>query len=268
LLTTLSAILGYVGIASRWKDYSTIVIGLVALNPFVVMCIIGAFQVNPGRWLELPLKEFAEANCDAYDGFFPALTAGNIIWRPFLNNLFWNLNSFDHAAHFAGHIQDVGKTFPRAMLLAVVMVVTTYVIPLMIAIGATDSSQEDWYDGYMSQAAKEIGGVWLGSCVVFAAAVSNIAMFQAELSKKSLLVSGLAERNFLPKVFENKSVHGTPTYAIVILVAVSSIMGIATFATLIEIMNFNYSIALLMEFGAFIKLRISYPNSKYQVHDE
>jgi amino acid transporter len=143
------------------------------------------------------------------------------------------------------------------------MVVVAYVLPLMIAIGATDSSQEDWKDGYLAQAAKEIGGVWLGSWVVVGAAVSNIAMFQAELSKNALLVSGLAERNFLPKVLGNKSVHGTPTYAIVVLVAVSSIMGIATFTTLIEIMNFNYSIALLLEFAAFIKLRISYPNSKF-----
>jgi amino acid transporter len=177
--------------------------------------------------------------------------------------MFWNLNSFDHAAHFAGNVTDVGKTFPRAILMAVCMVVATYLLPLMIAIGATDSSQEDWVDGYLSQAAKEIGGVWLGSWVVFAAAVSNIAMFQAELSKNSLLISGLAERNFLPKVFGKRSVHGTPTYAIVVVVAVSSILGIATFATLIEIMNFNYSIALLMEFSAFIKLRISYPNSKF-----
>jgi amino acid transporter len=71
LLTTISTILGYVNwLGLQVVSRLTIVIGLVALSPFVVMCIIGAFQVDSSRWLELPSEEFAEAHSDSYKGFF------------------------------------------------------------------------------------------------------------------------------------------------------------------------------------------------------
>jgi amino acid transporter len=264
LLTVISFVLGYLNwLGLKIVGRITIVVGLVSLLPFLVMAIIGAFQVDPSRWLMMPNPEYADKHRDIYDGLFPHLTVGNIIWRPFLNNLFWKLNSFDHAAHFAGDVQDPGTTFPRGMFLAVVLVFFTYMIPLLVAIGATDSYQADWVDGYLSYAARLIGGHWLGAWVVFAAGVSNVGMFQAELSKNALLMTGMAERGYLPKILETRSQQGTPTYSIILCLVVVMFMCIASFETLVQIMNFNYSIALLMEFAAFIKLRISYPNCKW-----
>ena len=68
-----------------------------------------------------------------------------------LNNLFWNLNSFDVGASFAGEVRDPEKVFPRAMFMSIVMVVLSYIIPLLAALGATDSTQSDWKAGYLTQ---------------------------------------------------------------------------------------------------------------------
>jgi L-asparagine transporter-like permease len=148
------------------------------------------------------------------------------------------------------------------MSLAIVFVVAGYLLPLLVAIGATDSDPSDWVDGYLATAATEIGGEWLGAWVVFAAGVSNIALFQAELSADAFQLMGMAERGFVPKIFGARSRHGTPTYGILLGVIVIVAMGTFNLDKLIEMLNFNYAISLLMEYAAFIKLRVSKPNGK------
>ena len=87
---------------------------------------------------------------------------GGVFWRGFLNNLFWNLNSFDSAASFAGEVRDVSTTYPRGIFLGTVLVVVCYLFPLLSATGATDSTQEEWVDGHMATVAVQIAGSWLG----------------------------------------------------------------------------------------------------------
>nr|XP_028960229.1 probable polyamine transporter At1g31830 [Malus domestica] len=56
-------------------------------------------------------------------------------------------------------------------------------------------------DGYFSDIAKIIGGVWLRWWIQGAAAVSNMGMFVAEMSSDSFQLLGMAERGMLPKFF-------------------------------------------------------------------
>ena len=78
------------------------VVAVMAMSPFVLLVVLGARHVDPQRWLilpESPSDMMIEADDDALTGetFLPTtwLTWGGILWRPFVNNLFWNLNSFD-----------------------------------------------------------------------------------------------------------------------------------------------------------------------------
>jgi amino acid transporter len=71
---------------------------------------------------------------------------------------------------------------------------------------------------------------------------------------------GMADRGYLPKVLATRSRHGTPTYGIMIGTAIIVAMGVSDLEGLIEMLNFNYAISLLMEYCAFIKLRISRPD--------
>lgn len=52
-----------------------IVICLVSLIPFVIFCVVGAFKVQPKRWLDRPTGGFWAVN-----------------WRLMLNTFFWNIN--------------------------------------------------------------------------------------------------------------------------------------------------------------------------------
>jgi amino acid transporter len=248
--------LALVGKMSTW-------ICLLAMSPFIILILVGSRKVDPSRWFELPgddLDASEEAtDDDVSGGFLPNAAWAGVLWRPFLNNLFWNLNSFDAAGSFAGEIENP-RLFPRAMFLSVILVAACYFFPLLVAIGASDAERHEWTDGFLARVTAEVVGPWLGAWTVFAAAISNIALFQAELSADAFQLMGMADRGHIPKIFSKRSKHGTPTNGIILGAAVIIVMGVSDFDSLIEMLNFNYAIALLMEYCAFIKLRISRPD--------
>jgi amino acid transporter len=196
-ITIILAMINYTGL--EIVGNASLVICVIAMSPFLIMTIIGAPQVVPSRWFQMPEVE-ADGSSELFDDSFqtdpgplPLLTLGGIIWRPYLNNMFWNLNSFDAAASFASETTSVSTTFPRGMFLGLAMVVFGYVVPLLVAVGATDYSQADWVDGFLENVAVDIGGKWLGVWTVFAAGISNVAMFEAEMSSDSYQLMGMGK---------------------------------------------------------------------------
>lgn len=261
LLSSISILLGYV----NWKGLAVVgklslSISFVAMSPFIILTLVGIPRLRPSRWLELPSEVESDVDEVQVDGFFPQAAWCGVLWRPFLNNLFWNLNSFDATGSFAADIENPSVILPRALMWSVAMVVMAYLIPLMVALGATEAHQHDWVDGYLTRIATEVVGPWLGAYTVFAAGISNIAMFQAELSADAFQLMGMADRGHVPKLFSVRSRHGTPTFGIILGTAVIVSMGASHLDQLIEMLNFNYAISLLMEYAAFFKLRFARPD--------
>jgi amino acid transporter len=106
-------------------------------------------------------------------------TSASLAPKKSLNNLFWNLNSFDAAASFASETADMKTMYPRGIFIGLLMCILFYLAPLMIAVGATDYEQSEWIDGHMGRVAMDIGGTWLGGWTIFAAGISNLALFEA-----------------------------------------------------------------------------------------
>ena len=211
-------------------------------------------QVVPSRWLDGPT--FGKPLN------IRQLTDGSVRWRPLLNVLFWNLNYFDSASTIAGEVSNPQSTFPRAMFIAVIIVVLNYILPLAIGIGVTSSiaSWAQWNDGSLSEVAKLLGGRFLHFWVVVAAGVSNVGLFLAEMSSDSYQLAGMAERGMIPAIFNMRSRYGTPTIGILLSAVGVIIIGLTPLDKVVEMLNFLYCFAALLEFAAFIKLRISHPS--------
>jgi amino acid transporter len=258
----------------------SIAIALISMSPFVIMVLMGSFQLDPSRWLGGPplsvtnMTETAgmnmtstgddeNSNHQQFQETAAMIVGSSVLWRPFLNNLFWCLNSYDSTASYAGEVDNPGRTLPLAMFWAVIISLFAYLGPLLVAIGATDSSPRDWVDGYLATAAGEIGGEWLEAWVILAAGIANISLFQAELSADAYQLMGMAERGFVPKIFATRSRHGTPTYGIMLGVAVIVAMGNFDLDNLIEMLNLNYALSLLLEYASFVKLRVAKPNGTF-----
>jgi amino acid transporter len=178
---------------------ASLMICVIAMSPFLIMTILGAPKVVPSRWFQMP-EAATDGSYNNFDDDFetssgplPLLTLGGILWRPYLNNMFWNLNSFDNAGSFAGETCSVKTTYPRGIFIGVIMVALGYILPLLVAVGATDYSQADWVDGHLGTVAVDIGGSWLGAWTIFAAGISNVAMFEAEMSSDAFKIMGMGE---------------------------------------------------------------------------
>ncbi|KAJ1436331.1 Amino acid/polyamine transporter I [Sesbania bispinosa] len=182
--------------------WAAILLGVFSLLPFMVMGIISIPRIKPARWLMVDLNK--------------------VNWGLYLNTLFWNLNYWDSVSTLAGEVDEPGKTLPKALLYAVVLVVFGYFLPLLVGTGAIPVNRELWSDGYFSEVARVIGGVWLRTWVQAASALSNMGMFVVEMSSDSFQLLGMAERGMLPEFFANRSRYGTPLIGILFSASVGT----------------------------------------------
>ncbi|KAM1236271.1 hypothetical protein ACFX2I_037298 [Malus domestica] len=159
-------------------------------------------KVKPSRWLVVNLR--------------------NVDWNLYLNTLFWNFNYWDSISTLAGEVEKPKKTLPKALFYALIIVVLGYFFPLLMGTRAVPLDRELWTNGYFSDIAKIIGGVWLRWWIQGAAAVSNMGMFVAEMSSDSFQLLGMAEQGMLPKFF----VLALSTLKIVVVSLVAILIGL------------------------------------------
>ncbi|CAA6657509.1 unnamed protein product [Spirodela intermedia] len=221
--------------------FSAVALAAFSLLPFVAMTILAIPKLQPRRWLVVDLRK--------------------VQWKGYFNNMFWNLNYWDKASTLAGEVEDPSRTFPRAIYGAVALVVASYLVPLMAGTGALDRSKtEEWSDGYFAQVGLLIGGVWLKLWIQAAAGMSNMGLFEAEMTSDAFQLLGMSEIGMLPAIFANRSKYGTPTISILCSATGVLLLSWLSFQQIIEFLNFLYALGMLLEFAAFVRLRIKKPD--------
>lgn len=185
---------------------------VISLAPFLIMVIMGIPQVNTDRWLQTPNGEILTFNDDQLDlnqrGWFPWQYAFGIAFRPFINNLYWCYNGFDQGAHYSKSVTK--EVFKRGMAGAFLLTCSSYLVPVLIATGASDLTQSEWTAGAFATAATQIGGKWLGNWIVVGAGLSLMALFFGEMSADSMQLMGMAELGQIPSIFATRSRYNTP----------------------------------------------------------
>lgn len=220
--------------------FSAVTLAVVSLCPFLVMGILAIPRIRPKKWLVVDISK--------------------VDLRGYFNSMFWNLNYWDKASTLAGEVENPSRTFPKALFGALILVVCSYLIPLLAGTGALDSTPSEWSDGYFAEVGMLIGGSWLKWWIQGAAAMSNMGLFEAEMSSDAFQLLGMSEMGMLPAIFATRSKYGTPTFSILCSAAGVIFLSWMSFQEIIEILNFLYSLGMLLEFAAFIKLRMKKPD--------
>ncbi|KAK8558356.1 hypothetical protein V6N13_038829 [Hibiscus sabdariffa] len=216
-----------------------VVLGVFSILPFVVMGLVSIPKLEPSRWLVVDMH--------------------HVDWNLYLNTLFWNLNYWDSISTLAGEVDNPKKTLPKALFYALILVVLGYFFQLLVGTGAVPLDRELWTDGYFSDIAKIIGGVWLRWWIQAAAAMSNMGMFVAEMSSDSFQLLGMAERGMLPEFFSKRSRYGTPLIGILFSASGVLLLSWLSFQEIVAAENFLYCFGMILEFIAFVRLRMKYP---------
>ncbi|KAK7250732.1 hypothetical protein RIF29_33356 [Crotalaria pallida] len=238
-LTAVLTYLNYRGL--HIVGWVAVLIGLFSLLPFVVMGLLSIPDLKPSRWYV--------TNLDDVD------------WNLYLNTLFWNLNYWDSISTLAGEVENPKKTLPKALFYALILVVLGYFFPLLIGTGAVPLDRKLWTDGYFSEIAMIIGGVWLRWWLQAAAAMSNMGMFVAEMSSDAFQLQGMAERGMLPEFFAKRSRYGTPVTGILFSASGVILLSWLSFQEIVAAENFLYCFGMILEFIAFIWMRIKQPTA-------
>ncbi|KAG9148147.1 hypothetical protein Leryth_014073 [Lithospermum erythrorhizon] len=239
LLTVALTYLNYRGLTI--VGWAAILLGVFSLLPFLVMGLISIPKLEPSRWFVMDLN--------------------NVEWGLYLNTLFWNLNYWDSISTLAGEVENPGTTLPKSLYYALVFVVLGYLFPLLIGTGSIPLDRDLWSDGYFSEIAKILGGVWLMTWIQGASAVSNMGMFLAEMSSDSFQLLGMADRGMLPECFGKRSRYGTPLLGILFSASGVILLSWLSFQEIVAAENYLYCFGMIVEFIAFIKLRIKYPSA-------
>ncbi|XP_024371692.1 probable polyamine transporter At3g19553 isoform X1 [Physcomitrium patens] len=219
---------------------TAVALAIFTLLPFFVFSLLAIPKIQMQRWFVMDLR--------------------SMNWRVYLNILFWNLNYWDNVSTLAGEVDKPSQTLPKALLWAVVLVTFTYIVPLLAGTGAVELDRAKWEDGYLADVALVIGGAPLKCWITIAAALSNMGLFEAEMSSNSFQLLGMGENGLLPQVFEQRSKYGTPSLGILCSATGVIILSWMSFQEIIEFLNFLYCFGMLLEFAAFIWLRVQQPN--------
>ncbi|KAI3979295.1 hypothetical protein MKX01_037900 [Papaver californicum] len=237
LLTIAFTYMNYRGLTI--VGWFAVFLGVFSIIPFVVMGFIAIPKLEPSNWLAMDIH--------------------NVSWGLYLNTLFWNLNYWDSISTLAGEVANPKKTLPKGLFYALILVVCSYFFPLLIGTGAVPVERPLWTDGYFSDIAKIIGGVWLRYWIQAAAALSNMGCFVTEMSSDSFQLLGMAERGIIPEFFGKRSRYGTPSVGILFSASGVLLLSWMSFQEIVAAENFLYCFGMILEFIAFVRLRMKYP---------
>jgi amino acid transporter len=171
----------------------------------------------------------------------------------------WNYMGWDNASTIATEVERPQRTYPRAMLAAVVIVALSYIVPVA-AMWMTGLAPSAWDTGFWSDAAGMLGGPLLRVGLALGGMISGFGMFSALVMSYSRLPLAMAQDGLLPKVFGKRTKgSGAPWVAILVLAVLWAPCLLLGFERLVTIDILLYGGSLGLEFAALICLRVREP---------
>ncbi len=180
----------------------------------------------------------------------------------------WNYMGWDNASTIAQEVERPQRTYPRAMMAAVVLVALTYVLPFTAVYLAGVPSSTFGEDGSWATVAGALGGrivgfEWLRFLIVLGGMMSAFGMFNALVMSYSRLPLAMARDGMLPKFFGKISSRTRAPYVAIIVCATcwALCLGLG-FRRLVTLDIMLYGISLMLEFVTLVALRIREPELK------
>jgi len=174
----------------------------------------------------------------------------------------WNYMGWDNASTIAAEVERPQRTYPRAMLWAVVIVALSYVLPFA-AMWVTGLPASAWETGAWADIAGLMGGPLLRIALVAGGMMSGFGMFNALVMSYSRLPLAMAQDGMLPKVFAKLHAKSRAPWVAIIALAIG--WGLALnigFERLVTLDIMIYGASLVLEFVALIMLRLREPELK------
>jgi amino acid transporter len=171
----------------------------------------------------------------------------------------WNYMGWDNASTIAAEVNRPQKLYPRAMLLAVIIVSLTYTLPVL-AMWGTGISSSAFETGSWADLAALVGGRWLRVALVLGGLLSAFGMLNALVMSYSRLPLAMAQDGMLPRVFTKQHPKTRAPWVAILVCAACWAMCLGLgFERLVTLDVLLAGMSLMLEFGALIALRVREP---------
>src|SRR6266446_5208554 len=171
----------------------------------------------------------------------------------------WNYMGWDNASTIATEVERPQRTFPRAMLAAVVIVALSYIVPVG-AMWMTGLSPSAWETGSWADIAGMLGGPLLRVGLALGGMISGFGMFNALVMSYSRLPLAMAQDGMLPQIFARLHPRSRAPWVAILVCAIGWALCLGLgFERLVTLDIILYGASLMLEFVALVVLRIREP---------
>ena len=222
----------------------------VAAGGFVLLGFLAVSVAALPRVTHIPWRPFSAPGEEGLGGLGIALSIA-----------LWNYSGWDNASTVQGEVKDASRSYPRALALALPLVVLGYFVPLLATLGASDWTT--WRDGSWPEIALHSAAAFgrpLAWWVAAAGMVSAMALFNALLLTYSRIPLVLAADGFLPRPLAKLDRRGTPRNAVLVSAVLYSTFSLLAFEHLVVADILLYALALFLEFASLVALRRKEPS--------
>jgi amino acid transporter len=195
-----------------------------ALEIFILLPILALIVMGFAHWRHNPFVPVVPPHRPVFEVFGVGLALG-----------LWLYSGYEQLSTVAGEVENPQRSYPIALALVVPLSIATYFLPTLASLAALGNWHE-WNTGYLSTAARLIGGAGLGSWMTFAAMVTNVALLNSTVLATTRMPFAMAEDGYLPEGLTRKHPRfGTPWIAIMVSAVVYALLAFQTLAGLITI---------------------------------
>jgi amino acid transporter len=171
----------------------------------------------------------------------------------------WNYMGWDNATTIANEVENPQRNYPRVILLAAIMVMLTYIVPIA-AVAWAGIPAERFSTGAWVDAGHVLGGSLLAVSIVLAGSLDDFGTFSNLTLSYTRLPHALAEDGFLPQVFTKRLSNGAPWVSVLACGICWALALGLPFERLITIDLVLYGLSMILEFVALILLRRNEPS--------
>ncbi len=228
---------------------------VLIIAPFIVLIVVGLV-----KWQFDPLTPFTPPGVSFF-GTNGAFGLGLAIGV-------WMYSGYESMSTLSGEIRNPQRVIPRALMLAVPVIIALYVLPTVAGLagfGHWSVWATQGGGGYFSfvEIGRKLGGSALGWALLASALLGNLALYLDYLASGARPLFAISADGLFPKSISKVSKRfGTPIAAIVLMAGLNAILIIGPFQNLVVIDVILFTSSYVLIFVAAVRLRVREPGLK------
>ncbi len=220
-----------------------------ALETFIFIPVMTMLVLALTRWRFNPFHPWVVPHQGTFKIFGVGLALG-----------LWLYSGYEQLSTVAEEVEDPQRAYPRALALVVPLSIAAYFLPTLAGLGSA-GQWEKWHTGFFSDAARMIGGSWLGTWMTLAAMIANVALLNSTILTTTRMPFAMAEDGYLPDLLTRKHRRcGTPWIAIVGSAVIYALLAWQSLGQLISVYIWLRSATTVLTVLSVWKLRRTRPD--------